>query len=207
MNPIVFQLILPSYLVAGVVALVWKRHVVVRRTGRDPVRAQDRAGRDSAAGFAQSVLVLATSALALDVLMRALWPSQIEALLTLPRLGGATLFRWSGLALMSLGLLLYFIGLVGLGDAWRIGIDSERPGPLVTGGVFAHVRHPLYTGILMATLGMAVLTSDALSICAAAAAWTAVPIQARLEEEFLAGQYPEYGAYRSRTGRFVPRWS
>jgi protein-S-isoprenylcysteine O-methyltransferase Ste14 len=108
---------------------------------------------------------------------------------------------------MSLGLALYFMGLVRLGSSWRIGIDRERPGALVTSGLFARIRHPLYGGILLATLGMALLTADVVSFAAMAAAWTAVPIQARLEEEFLASLHPEYAQYRARTGRFVPKWS
>jgi protein-S-isoprenylcysteine O-methyltransferase Ste14 len=112
--------------------------------------------------------------------------------------------RWVGLGVVTAGVALYVVGFVGMGESWRIGIDTERPGPLVTRGLFAHVRHPLYSGILAAAAGMALLTADGLALAAVAAIWTAVPIQARLEA-FLASRYPEYGDYQARTGRFVPR--
>jgi protein-S-isoprenylcysteine O-methyltransferase Ste14 len=207
MSDLVFRVVLPAYLAIGLAALALMRRAVSRRTEREPVRVRLFGGGETTAGFAESVLVLSVLTMGLDVLGRAVWPRASEELLTVPLLREATSVRWSGLAVMSLGLALYFMGLVRLGLSWRIGIDRERPGALVTSGLFARIRHPLYGGILLATLGMALVTPDVVSFAAMAAAWTAVPIQARLEEEFLASLYPEYAQYRARTGRFVPRWS
>jgi protein-S-isoprenylcysteine O-methyltransferase Ste14 len=207
MSELVFRVVLPAYLATGLVALGLVRRAVSRRTEREPVRVRLFSRGDTTAGFAESVLVISVLSMGLDVLGRALWPRVSEDWLTVPLLREASLVRWSGLAVMSLGLALYFAGLLRLGASWRIGIDREQPGALVTSGLFARIRHPLYGGILLATLGMAVLAADVVSFAAMAAAWTAVPIQARLEEEFLASLYPEYAQYRARTGRFVPRRS
>ena len=68
------------------------------------------------------------------------------------------------------------------------------------------MRHPIYAGMLLITTGMALLTGDLLSIAAAGAAWVGLPIQARLEEEFLVSRYgDEYRRHQSQTGRFWPR--
>jgi protein-S-isoprenylcysteine O-methyltransferase Ste14 len=207
MSELVFRVVLPAYLALGLLALALMRRAVSRRTDREPIRVRLFSRGDTTAGFAESVLVMAVLTMGLEVLGRAVWPRGSEDWLTVPLLREATLLRWSGLGVMSLGLALYFMGLLRLGASWRIGIDRERPGALVTSGLFARIRHPLYGGILLATLGMAMLAPDVVSFAAMAAAWTAVPIQARLEEEFLASLYPEYAQYRERTGRFVPKWS
>ena len=206
MNEVVFRLLLPCCLLAGMMILTFKRWSVLKSTRRDPVRASASRDTTSPSGFAEAVLLTGTIALAVDVLLRAAWPREMENLMTVPALREAVALRWGGFLAMLLGLGVYFTGLVGMGSSWRIGIDRDLPGPLVVSGVFARVRHPLYAGILLATLGFVVLAPDLLSIAAAAGVWTAVPVQARLEEEFLAARHPEYERYRAGTGRFVPKW-
>lgn len=206
MNEIVFRAVLPAFLVVSLAAVSVMRRRILSRTGRGAVHTGLSRGADSPAEFAAAVLVFASAVLVADILLRALWPQATEVALTLPALGAWTALRWGGLALISGGVSLYVLGLVTMGSSWRIGIDTDRPGPLVTRGVFGFVRHPLYCGILAAALGMAMLTADVLAIAATAAIWTTVPLQARLEEEFLVGRHPEYADYRARTGRFLPVW-
>jgi protein-S-isoprenylcysteine O-methyltransferase Ste14 len=207
MDDFVFRVIVPACLVFGLAALAAMRILVRRRTRREAVRVAVVAGTPTASDCAASVLLIASVVMAADVVLRAVWPRAIEAALTLPLFADATAVRWGGLALMAAGLAVYFVGLFVLGASWRIGIDRDQPGPLVTAGPFAFVRHPLYSGVLLSTIGLALLTADVVVVAATAAVWSAVPIQARLEEEFLAARYPEYEAYRARTGCFAPRWS
>lgn len=92
-----------------------------------------------------------------------------------------------------------------MGTSWRIGIDREKPGSLVIGGLFERMRHPIYAGMLLVVSGMVGVTGDLLSIAVAAAAWVGIPVQARLEEDFLLSVHgDEYRTYRARTGRFWP---
>jgi protein-S-isoprenylcysteine O-methyltransferase Ste14 len=110
-----------------------------------------------------------------------------------------------GLSLLILGFLQAAVAVRQMGVSWRIGIDKEAPGPLVSRGLFSRVRHPIYSGVLLATAGLAALTADLFSLTVAAAAWIGIPVQARLEEEFLLSRYPEYATYLEHTGRFWPR--
>jgi protein-S-isoprenylcysteine O-methyltransferase Ste14 len=60
--------------------------------------------------------------------------------------------------------------------------------------------------MLLITTGMALVSADVLSIATAAAAWVGLPIQARLEEEFLVSRYgDEYRRFQAESGRFWPR--
>jgi protein-S-isoprenylcysteine O-methyltransferase Ste14 len=207
LNEITFRVLLPSCLLAGVLALVLKRKGVLLKTQREPIRARPFLNTDNPSRFAESVLLVGTVTLAIDVLLRAAWPRELEAVLTFPAFREAAALRWTGFVTMILGLIVYFWGLAGMGTSWRIGIDRDQPGPLVVSGPFARIRHPLYAGILLATLGFVALVPDPLSIAAVSSVWTAVPLQARLEEEFLAARHPEYEEYRARTGRFFPKWA
>lgn len=206
MDDIVFRAIVPGCLVFGLAALAAMRALVRRRAQREAIRVAIVSGTPRASDRAASVLVMGSVVMGADVVLRALWPRAVEAALTPSLLAPATAVRWCGLGLMVSGLAVYFAGLFVLGASWRVGIDRDSPGPLVTAGPFAVVRHPLYSGVLLSTGGLALLTADVVVIAATAAVWMAVPIQARLEEEFLAARYPEYEAYRARTGRFAPRW-
>ena len=81
---------------------------------------------------------------------------------------------------------------------------KENP-ELVTTGPYAFVRHPIYTGILLAMLGTAIGEN---------VSWL-LPLllfggyfiySARREEELMLRQFPEqYPAYMRRTNMLVPR--
>jgi protein-S-isoprenylcysteine O-methyltransferase Ste14 len=111
-----------------------------------------------------------------------------------------------GLILMAIGVIQAAVAIAQMGASWRIGIDKRTAGPLVSRGLYARVRHPIYGGMLLATAGLALLTADLLSIAVAGAAWVGLPVQARLEEEFLLSRHPtEYPHYLETTGRFWPK--
>jgi len=48
-------------------------------------------------------------------------------------------------ALIAAGaVILYVVALRDLGASWRLGVDRNAPGPLVTAGVYGWTRHPIY---------------------------------------------------------------
>ena len=75
---------------------------------------------------------------------------------------------------------------------------------LVTSGPYRLVRHPIYSGILLATVGTAVALSWLwLTVVALAAIYFIY--SATVEERYLAEQFPEdYPAYRRSTKMLVP---
>ena len=109
-----------------------------------------------------------------------------------------------GWPLVAAGLLLVVAAQAQMGLSWRIGID-DRPTSLVTGGVFAVVRNPIFGGMLLSLAGLVALSLSA----ATAVAWVAMAqlifVQVRLEEEHLHRLHgAAYAGYASRVGRFVP---
>jgi protein-S-isoprenylcysteine O-methyltransferase Ste14 len=126
-------------------------------------------------------------------------------------LWGHTLVGYFGLEPTNIGIGIQIVGLLlvilGWKEIFRLYWSKERSqGQLVTHGIYRFIRHPQYTGFLLVTLGMIL-------------EWATLPLlimwpilvalyyrlakkeEADMEKEF--GQ--QYGAYRSKTGMFLPR--
>ena len=62
-----------------------------------------------------------------------------------------------GLVLALAGFAATLAAQTGMGASWRIGVDSADRTELVTGGVFAHVRNPIFTGMAAAQAGVVLM--------------------------------------------------
>jgi protein-S-isoprenylcysteine O-methyltransferase Ste14 len=111
-----------------------------------------------------------------------------------------------GLAVALAGFAATLAAQTGMGASWRIGVDPAETTDLVTGGVFAHVRNPVFTAMVVAQAGVSLAVPTWLSVAALAALVVAVHLQVRFVEEpyLLATHGATYAAYAARTGRFVP---
>jgi protein-S-isoprenylcysteine O-methyltransferase Ste14 len=109
------------------------------------------------------------------------------------------------LALLGVAIVLAAAAQRQMGASWRVGIEARRT-ELVTHGLFGIVRNPIYTAMLLAFAGLALLTPSCWTLLGAAQAMFVLALQARLEEEHLANMHGDsYRRYASRVGRFWPR--
>jgi protein-S-isoprenylcysteine O-methyltransferase Ste14 len=129
----------------------------------------------------------------------------------LPRLPEGFLAPSRGLARGVLGCILCVIGVayaiwarLALGSNWGLPMSQKEHPELVTAGPYARVRHPIYTGIMLALLGTAVVTgTGALVVALAFVAYFLA--SAFREERHLRTEFPEaFRAYQARTKRFIP---
>lgn len=88
--------------------------------------------------------------------------------------------------------------------------DGERNTPLhiVTYGPYGWVRHPFYVSFLLLLVGAALIARDGITVASVPLGLISLDWTARGEEKKLLASSlgDEYGAYRQRTGRFVPRF-
>ncbi len=112
--------------------------------------------------------------------------------------------QYSGVALVALGLGFAVWARVHLGRNWGMPMSLRAGHELVTSGPYAYVRHPIYTGVLLALLGSAVALEPMWG-------WALVLFfayflySARAEERMMAEQFPEaYAAYKARTRMLIP---
>ncbi|NJL56045.1 isoprenylcysteine carboxylmethyltransferase family protein, partial [bacterium] len=75
---------------------------------------------------------------------------------------------------------------------------------LVQTGLYARIRHPIYTGVLITGIGAALAHGHIIILAIAAILAIFFTVKARYEESLLGVVYPEYADYRQRTGRFLP---
>ena len=75
---------------------------------------------------------------------------------------------------------------------------------LVQSGVYGRIRHPIYSGLLLAGIGWSLVTGSILAVAATGLLFLLLVGKAQREETWLTAVYPEYGAYRERTKRFIP---
>lgn len=107
----------------------------------------------------------------------------------------------AGFCLTVLGLAFAAWARDVLGRNW-----SGRDHQLVTAGPYAYVRHPLYTGILVALVGTALVSGQLGAVLGFACAILFFRAKARREERILEAEFgPGYTDYRSRTGSLLPR--
>lgn len=111
------------------------------------------------------------------------------------------------------GGLFYLAGVAGtlwaqfaMGESWRIGVDPGARTALVAAGPFRWVRNPIYTAMSLATVGLALVVPNVVSLLAVAALAVAFEIQVRLvEEPYLSRVHGErYRRYAAAAGRFLP---
>jgi protein-S-isoprenylcysteine O-methyltransferase Ste14 len=111
-----------------------------------------------------------------------------------------------GVALASVGIVLTVAAQFAMGTAWRIGVDPAERTELVTDGPFAVVRNPIYSAMIPAFIGIALLAPNFLTIAGAILVIAALELQTRfVEEPYLARVHGDrYAAYAARVGRFLP---
>ena len=87
---------------------------------------------------------------------------------------------------------------------WRTHMPSMRD-TLVRHGLYAYVRHPIYAGMLLVFVGIALLRSTwpVVVACTLGCLWLIV--QAKLEEVDLLQRLPAYREYMGQVPRFIPR--
>ena len=123
----------------------------------------------------------------------------------LPR---ATWAFWFAVVLTALGLLFTVWARVYIGRNWSGVVTIKQGHELIDTGPYAVVRHPIYTGLLIAFIGSAVARGEWRGVLAVLIAWAALWRKLRLEERWMIERFGEkYVAYRGRVPALVPwKW-
>ena len=94
-----------------------------------------------------------------------------------------------------------------IGQFWSGRVMLKEGHQLIQSGPYARVRHPIYSGIFLATLGTALFVGEWRALLGAAIFFVAHWLKARREEALLAGKFGKaYEEYRRRTGSLLPKW-
>ena len=117
--------------------------------------------------------------------------------------------RWLGMLLAALGLGVILLALLNYYQLNRnmvnVSPEPNRGNQLVQIGVYGLVRHPIYTGVMLAAVGTALAHGHIIPLLIALVLCAFFAYKSTFEETLLMQAYPDYVAYRQRTGRFLPR--
>jgi protein-S-isoprenylcysteine O-methyltransferase len=120
--------------------------------------------------------------------------------------GPRWLLLWLAAALLAMGLTLRWVAIVSLGRFFTVDVAVHEQHVLVKEGVYRHVRHPAYAGLLLAFAGLGVFLGTWLAMCALTIPiWLAFLARIRREEAaLLEGLGARYASYCARTKRLLP---
>jgi len=177
--------------------------LTTRRTSAEIGRKAYGFGRSGRQRLAQWLFRLS---IASGLLGTGLWAIGSDSVLIWPLSVGETNGFWltlAGLAAAAAGSVLAVFASSDMGRRWRVGVPDQAPDALVTTGLFRFSRNPVFCGMLMIALGLAVAVPADIMVGAAVAFWIACELQVRDEEEFLLGAFGnEYRDYMARVGRW-----
>lgn len=112
---------------------------------------------------------------------------------------------WIGAAITVAGLLFSIWARVHIGQNWSSAVTIKQDHELITSGPYALVRHPIYTGLLLAFLGTAIALTQYRGLLALALVFFSLWFKLRLEEKWMRAQFGDtYIAYSRRTAALVP---
>jgi protein-S-isoprenylcysteine O-methyltransferase Ste14 len=113
---------------------------------------------------------------------------------------------FTGLALTWLGVGLAIWARYHLGQYWSARVSIKEGHELIRTGPYARLRHPIYSGLLLATIGTALVIDKWRCVAGILLILAAFSLKARMEESMLAQQFGDaFGEHRRHTGFLIPR--
>jgi protein-S-isoprenylcysteine O-methyltransferase Ste14 len=131
-------------------------------------------------------------------------PRRLPEVLTRRVLPPGPLAPVAGLVLTVAGLLLATWARRHLGRNWSAAVTVKEGHALVRSGPYARVRHPIYSGLLLAMTGTAVAIGEWRGLLAVLLVLLAFVLKSRVEEKRMGETFPEYEAYRQESAALIP---
>lgn len=120
-------------------------------------------------------------------------------------LPGGDALRWTGFAVLTLGVALRLGPMLELGRRFASVVAVQEGHSLHTSGFYAAVRHPSYVGILLMDLGFAGVFRSAVALALMPLVFWMFKRRMDVEEGFMIEQFgDQYRDYMARTKRLVP---
>jgi protein-S-isoprenylcysteine O-methyltransferase Ste14 len=116
---------------------------------------------------------------------------------------GAAAPAW-GVVLTAAGLMLTGWARWHLGGNWSGNVTIKEGHTLTTTGPYRWVRHPIYSGLLLALIGTALAVGTARGFVGAGLILAGFLVKMRVEEERMRATFTEYADYARHTARLIP---
>ncbi len=115
------------------------------------------------------------------------------------------IMKYAGLFFLILGGVFTILSVFSLKKNLTPSPKPREEGTLITSGLYGVVRHPAYSSILLAVLGVSLLLDDSIRLTLTAILLIFFDVKSRIEETWLEKSYPEYTNYKKQvTKKFIP---
>ncbi len=193
-------MVLATVLLFFLLAFVWPSLRVWRQTGHSPYVLPSS---DDAYGFVTRCMKVLLLGLLGYTAFQAYWPSALADLGPFQH-GMAPVVRVFAWACLAVALAWTVLAQFQMGHSWRIGIDQKVRTPLVTSGLFAWSRNPIFLAMRVCLAALALLQPNAVTLALLLMGDVVMQFQVRLEEAFLRAQHGDaYATYCARVRRWL----
>jgi protein-S-isoprenylcysteine O-methyltransferase Ste14 len=172
---------------------VWAAFWIVASVGTKPTR-----WRESISSRASHVILLLAAAVLLTK------PRWLPPMLSARFAPAGNLLPVLGAIMVAAGLGFALWARAHLGRNWSGIITVKEGHTLVRTGPYGIVRHPIYTGLLLALLGTAVAIGEWRGVFAVFCALIGFLRKIKVEEMRMSENFPEYAQYRQQTAALIP---
>lgn len=122
-----------------------------------------------------------------------------------PFLPWSPVFLWGGVLLMLAGFALTIWARLVLAGNWSATVTLKQDHELISRGPYRLVRHPIYSGLLLASVGTALPREDWRAVAALGLILLSILRKAAIEEVKLSQHFgAAYQDYRRRTKALIP---
>lgn len=197
----IIRIFLPLYFIFyfGYI-FIYKSKLVAKKIDKNPmVLPKD----DSAYGLIGTYFKIAHYALLIYTITFGVYPT-IHQYLSPISLIETPLVNYIGIGMLLIAFIWTIIAQENMKNAWRMGIDETTETPLVTNGLFAYTRNPVFVGLILSFGGLFLATSNTFTLVVFLLEFILIQIQIRLEEAHLEELHGQtYLEYKSKTRRLI----
>jgi protein-S-isoprenylcysteine O-methyltransferase Ste14 len=112
--------------------------------------------------------------------------------------------RVFGVVILGIGGILGTLGLFSLGTNLSPFPKPIDNGQLITHGAYRFVRHPIYAGLILGTIGWSLFIGTLLGLGLALFLFIFFDLKSRQEEIWLTQKYPAYADYQRQVRKLIP---
>ena len=115
-----------------------------------------------------------------------------------------SLLLWLGYGIFILGTVIALIAAINLGKNLTPLPRPKENAELTQGGLYRFVRHPIYFGVIMLSVGWGLIQQSTLVWLYVLIIATFFDIKSRKEEQWLQAKFSAYADYQGRVRKLIP---
>ena len=113
------------------------------------------------------------------------------------------IIKYAGAIISILGFLIILIAILQLNKNLTPFPTPKENGSLINTGLYKYVRHPIYSGIFLAAIGIALYTGSYWQLVISFILLILFYFKSKYEESLLIEKYKDYEDYKKVTRRFL----